>query len=273
MFNFNSELLKEEEYSLLFDVFEQSSNNKISIGEDWKNVVANSSCGLYYTDFVDFSPVYDAESFFENFYSLHLNFLDFKELKGLPPLFINDLKDKDEKFTKTIEYLLKRLPENCNEEERRRAKETLSQFLVCLTNLDDYHKAQFDSLFSWLVREGRFAEIYSFRKLVEADLNIIPNLKIKTKDKDYEIDALIPTTTDTVIRCECTLSKNLDKDKIENIDEVKKILKKTGLCKTLVIGRECLRSSIPSNVAGLRILSFSELNKTSKVISTILSLI
>jgi hypothetical protein len=258
----------------LVDVLTQSSNNKIkiSIGEDCKDVVANSSCVLYYTDFVDLSPIYDVENFFEIFYRLQTNFEKFsvEEFKDLHRRFINDLKDKDKKFTRTIEYLLKRLPKNCNEEEHRRAKEALSQFLLCLTNLDDFHKAQFDSLFSWLVGQGRFAEIYSFRKLVEADLNVIPNLKIKTSDgKVYEIDALIPITTDTVIRCECTLGKNKEVKR-----EVENILNEMGLrCKTLVIGRECLRSSVSFDATDLKMLSFSELNNKPKVISTILSLI
>jgi hypothetical protein len=214
--------------------------------------------------------------FFENFYSLQLNFkeLGVEQFKDLPRLFINDLKEKDEKFTRTIKYLLKKLPENCKEEERRRAKESLSQFLACLTNLDGYHQAQFDSLFSWLVGKGRFAEIYSFRKLVEADLNVIPNLKIKTNDKVYELDALIPITKDTVIRCESTLSETLDKEKIDNFKEIENIiLNEMGLrCKTLVIGRECLRSSASSD-ADLKMLSFSELSNKPKVISTLLSLI
>jgi hypothetical protein len=214
--------------------------------------------------------------FFENFYSLQLNFkeLGVEQFKDLPRLFINDLKEKDEKFTRTIKYLLKKLPENCKEEERRRAKESLSQFLACLTNLDGYHQAQFDSLFSWLVGKGRFAEIYSFRKLVEADLNVIPNLKIKTNDKVYELDALIPITKDTVIRCESTLSETLDKEKIDNFKEIENIiLNEMGLrCKTLVIGRECLRSSASPD-ADLKMLSFSELSNKPKVISTLLSLI
>jgi SPX domain protein involved in polyphosphate accumulation len=200
--------------------------------------------------------------------------LGVEQFKDLPRLFINDLKEKDEKFTRTIKYLLKKLPENCKEEERRRAKESLSQFLACLTNLDGYHQAQFDSLFSWLVGKGRFAEIYSFRKLVEADLNVIPNLKIKTNDKVYELDALIPITKDTVIRCESTLSETLDKEKIDNFKEIENIiLKEMGLmCKTLVIGRECLRSSASSD-ADFKMLSFSELSNKPKVISTLLSLI
>jgi hypothetical protein len=121
-----------------------------------------------------------------------------------------------------------------------------------------------------------FVEIYSFKKLVEADLNVIPNLKIKseTTNKVYELDALIPITEDTVVRCESTLSETLDKEKIENFKEVENIiLKEMGLrCKTLVIGRDCLRSFVSSD-ADLKMLSFSELSNKPKVISTILSLI
>jgi len=269
----------------LADVLAQSSNNnKISIGEDWKNVIANPSYVIYYTDFVHLYPIHDAENFFQSFYRQHLNFKEFsaEQFKDLPRLFINDLKDKDEKFTRTIKYLLKRLPKNCKKEERRRAKETLSHFLACLTNLDGYHQAQFNSLFSWLVGKGRFAEIYSFRKLVEADLNVIPNLKIKTNDKVYELDALIPITKDTVIQCEYTLRGTVTNEKRKKFREVENfILNEMGLrCKTLVIGRECLRSSTSTSsaatdldVTDLKILSFSDLNNKPKVISTILSLI
>jgi len=165
---------------------------------------------------------------------------------------------------------------NCSEEDLKRAKEAFELLFSCLTKLDDAHMEKLASLFCKLIMEGLFVEIYSFRKLVEADLNVIPNLKIESKtiNKVYELDALIPITKDTVIRCESTLSETLDKEKIDNFKEVENIiLKEMGLrCKTLVIGRECLRSSVSSD-ADLKMLSFSELSNKPKVISTILSLI
>jgi hypothetical protein len=51
----------------LADVLAQSNDNKITIGEDWKNVVANSSYVLYYTDFVRLHPIHDAANFFRKF--------------------------------------------------------------------------------------------------------------------------------------------------------------------------------------------------------------
>jgi len=195
------------------------------------------------------------------------------------PIFLSIFrrKKRNAKFENTINYLVNCMG-NCSEEDLKRAKEAFELLCSCLTELDDAHMEKLASLFCKLIIEGLFVEIYSFRKLVEADLNVIPNLKIKseTTNKPYELDALIPITKDMVIRCESTLSETLGKEKIDNFKEVENIiLKEMGLrCKTLVIGRDCLRRFVSSyREADFKILTFSELNNKPKVISTLLSLI
>jgi hypothetical protein len=212
-------------------------------------------------------------------YSYHLSILNGAKLLDIFNRVVDDEIIISEKLGKgkiSRNYLINRMG-NCSEKDRKRAREAFELLFSCLTKLDDAHTEKIDSLFCRLIMEGLFAEIYSFRKLVEADLNVIPNLKIKSKttNKVCELDALIPITKDTVIQCDSTLSETLDKEKIKNLKEAEKIiLKETGLrCKTLVIGRECLRSSTPFDAIDLKMLSFSELNNKPKVISAMLSLI
>jgi hypothetical protein len=270
--------------SKLLDIFARVVDDEIIIAEKLgKGKITNtrSSYALYYdNDLFNLSNISASTvSFFDSLHFIH-NYFQRKEKDRCEDLFselpnyFSDEK-RNAKFENTINYLVNRM-ENCSEEDRKRAKEAFELLCSCLTKLDVAHMENLASLFCKLIMEGLFAEIYSFRKLVEADLNVIPNLKIKseTTNKVYELDALIPITKDTVVRCESTLAETLDKEKIDNFKEVENIiLKEMGLrCKTLVIGRDCLRSPVPSD-ADFKMLSFSELSNKPKVISTILSLI
>ena len=269
----------------LLDIFNRVVDDEIIITEKLgkgKISRTRASYALYYdSSLINLSNIsgstasfFDALHFIQNYFQKKTEDRCEHLFSDLPNHFSEEKRNA--KFENTINYLINRMG-NCSEEDRKRAREAFELLFSCLTKLDDAHTEKINSLFCRLIMEGLFAEIYSFRKLVEADLNVIPNLKIKSKttNKVCELDALIPITKDTVIQCDSTLSETLDKEKIKNLKEAEKIiLKETGLrCKTLVIGRECLRSSTPFDAIDLKMLSFSELNNKPKVISAMLSLI
>jgi hypothetical protein len=268
----------------LLDIFNPVVNDGIIIAEKLgkgKILKTTPSYALYYnSNLVDLSIISDsvAASFFDTLHFIQYYFQKNEEdlsncLSRLTDFFSKEKKDGE--FEETINHLISKM-RNCSVEELKKAKEAFKLLFSCLAKLDNIYTEKFDLLFRELIMEGLFVEIYSFRKLVEANLNVIPNLKIKfkTANKDYELDALIPITKDMVIQCEYTLRGTLTNEKRKKFREVENIiLNEMGLrCKTLVIGRECLCSFVSSD-ADLKMLSFSELSNKPKVISTILSLI
>ena len=130
----------------------------------------------------------------------------------------------------------------------------------------DKYKERIAELFYKLVVDGGCTEIYCFRKLVEADLNVIPDIKLN----EHQVDALIPLKPNLVVQCECTLSERLDEEKVKSMGEVKRMFESLGVrCKTLVIGRK----SFCQTICDSNFLSFDEISDKASVVSKIFALV
>lgn len=241
---------------------------EIRIGEQWGNILSGeSSYNLYYTSNLKIGTYPD--EFFKNLNRIQ-NFLKGMEMekdnRNFNKFFNDDLRESTPTYRGTLTYLSKRLAGSVSLglewlELENTLKSILDFMKQAYTSLTEKYGERALELFSKLVINGGFAEIYCFRKLVDAGLNVLPDIKIN----EQQVDAIIPIASYTIIICESTLSESL-----KDIQKVKDMLTSLGFkCKAVGItrGSFCQTSSFD------RILTFQELNNVAKVISTILSLI
>jgi len=199
-----------------------------------------------------------------NYIQNHLKGIE-KEDRNFNICFKDDLEKDPPTYEETLKYLSKRLAKEMALDSRVEMINTLQPVLNYMRQahnlITDKYGERASELFYKLVVNGGFAEIYCFRKLVDADLNVLPDIKIN----ELQVDAIIPITSDSVIVCECTLSERL-----KDIQKVKDELRNLGFrCKAVGITRESFCK--PPSFDG--ILTFQDLNNRAKVISILLSLI